>query len=193
MSPFPTFHTDRLILREVTINDVPSYTRHFVDYEVIRFLSAAVPWPFPENGVKDFLDNVVLPKQGNDHWMWGIFLKEHPEELIGAVELWRQDRPENRGFWLGKQFWGKGIMTEANYPIIDHAFKELGFEKLIFANARGNIGSARVKEKTGARKIGTKPTPFVDPQFTESELWELTRSDWEIHRKANPGNYRIEA
>jgi ribosomal-protein-alanine N-acetyltransferase len=179
----PQFETERLILRAVTQSDVPSYKKHFVDYEIIRHLSSRVPWPYPENGVEDFINNFILPFQGKDKWVWGIFLKTNPDELIGVIDLWRKGIPEHRGFWLGRAFWNQGIMTEAVSPIIDYAFTSLGFEKLIFSNARGNIKSRRIKEKTGAQLIGIKPSQLVDPQYTESEIWELTKQSWEESKK----------
>lgn len=174
----PVFETERLILRGITLQDIPSYQKHFVDYEVIQHLSALVPWPYPADGVKLFVENFILPNQGKNRWMWGIFLKTNPDELIGGVDLWRDGKPENRGFWLGKAFWGKGLMTEAVKPVMDYAFDVLGFEKMILSNAVGNVRSRRVKEKSGAKLIGTKPTKFVSPKYSESELWEITKEDW---------------
>lgn len=178
VSNLPSFETKRLILKGVTSEDIPSYQKHFSNYEVISHLSAAVPWPFPDNGVEEFLNNVIFPTQGKTQWLWGIFEKENPHEIIGAVHLWRDSRPENRGFWLGQPFWGKGYMTEAVEPVMDYAFHDLRFEKLVFANAVGNERSRRVKEKTGARLIAVKPAKFVNPNFTEHEVWELTKSEW---------------
>lgn len=174
----PRFETKRLILKELTLEDAPSYEKNFVDYKVIRYLSSLVPWPYPKNGVVDFIRNFILPKQGKGRWVWGIFLKENPSELIGAVDLWREGKPENRGFWLAHRFWGQGLMTEAVEPIMDYAFNNLGFEKLIFANAVGNIASRRVKEKTGARLLEVRPGKYVDPAYTEQEVWELTKESW---------------
>ncbi|SHG32631.1 GNAT family N-acetyltransferase [Pedobacter caeni] len=178
MQAIPTLNTERLILKGVSIADVASYTKYFVDYDVVRYLSDEVPWPYPENGVKDHLEKVVLPQQGDGHWVWGIFLKEQPDELIGTVDLRREGKPEHRGFWLGKPFWGKGIMTEANVSVLDYAFGALGFERLLFANAVGNIGSRRIKEKTGAQLIGIREAGFVDPLLKECEVWELTPENW---------------
>lgn len=175
----PVFETPRLILKAVTLQDVPTYQKNFADYEVIRHLSAVVPWPYPENGVLDFLNAHIFPNQGKDVWMWGIFLKSHPEEIIGVVHLWRQGRPEHRGFWLARRFWGQGLMTEAVEPVISYAFDHLGFEKLILANAVGNKASRRVKEKTGARLLEVRPAKFVDPRYTEHEIWELSKEDWQ--------------
>lgn len=184
-STTPQFSTERLILKPVTLRDAPSYEKHFVDYEVIRHLSVTVPWPYPQNGIVDFINNYILPNQGKDHWIWGIFLKENPEELIGIVDLWRVGRTENRGFWLARKHWGKGLMTEAVFPVMDYAFGDLGFEKLIFANAVGNKASHKVKEKTGARLVDVRPAKFVDPQYTEHEIWELTKSDWEKFKNSH--------
>jgi RimJ/RimL family protein N-acetyltransferase len=175
----PVFTTERLLLRGVTLADAPAIQLHFNDYHVVRELAARVPWPYPDNGAIDFLTNTVLPRQGNDHWVWGIFLQDNPAELIGIVDLWRREAPENRGFWLARKFWGSGIMTEAVAPVTAYAFNVLSFERLVFANAVGNFRSRRIKEKAGARWLRTEPAQFINPYYTEREIWELTKADWQ--------------
>ena len=183
----PTFTTARLVLSPVTMADVEAYERHFVDYEVIRHLSAHVPWPYPEGGIEAYLREKVIPVQGQDKWVWGIRLETNPSELIGVVDLWRRGCPENRGFWLGQKFWGRGLMSEAVVPVVDYAFDELGFETLVFTNACGNIRSRRIKEKTGAQLIRVAPADFVDPEFTQHEVWELSKTDWQRSRERSRG------
>ncbi len=56
----PTFETPRLILRGVRHLDIPNYEKHFTDYEIISHLSSAVPWPYPANGVQEFLEGHLL-------------------------------------------------------------------------------------------------------------------------------------
>jgi ribosomal-protein-alanine N-acetyltransferase len=174
----PKFETQRLILRGVRLEDAPSYQKHFAHYEIIQHLTHHVPWPYPEDGVETFLKESIFPEQGKERWLWVITEKESPSEVIGCVDLFREGVPENRGFWLSKDHWGKGFMTEAVDPVMDYAFNQLGFEKLIFSNAKGNEKSRRVKEKTGARLVGTKPSKLVNPSYTESEIWELSRQEW---------------
>jgi [ribosomal protein S5]-alanine N-acetyltransferase len=178
----PIFETKRLILREPSEADVPSYEEHFIDYEVIGHLNDTVPWPYPKGGVLEYLQTQILPYQGYDRWIWGIFLKQFPEELIGGIELRRKGEPDNRGFWLAKKYWGRGIMTEAVIPVLECAFNELGFEKLIFSNAVGNKRSHRIKEKTGARLLYIEPAKFVNPDYTEREVWELSKDKWKIFK-----------
>ncbi len=179
MVKLPTFETERLLLKGVVGGDIPAYKKHFVDYEVIRNLTARVPWPYPEQGIEIFFSSYLLPRQGEDLWMWGLFLKENPNELIGAIEIRKKTDPDNRGFWLGKAFWGQGLMTEALQPITDYTFSHLGFEKLLFSNAVGNERSSRIKKKTGAVLLRREPASFVDPVFTMREVWEFTKENWE--------------
>ncbi|MBK9040937.1 MAG: hypothetical protein IPL83_17585 [Bdellovibrionales bacterium] len=54
MSVPPTIETKRLILKEVSL----------VDYEVIGHLTSAVPWPYPKNGVKEFLETFIPKIRG---------------------------------------------------------------------------------------------------------------------------------
>jgi RimJ/RimL family protein N-acetyltransferase len=72
-------------------------------------------------------------------------------------------------------------------PINDYAFNKLGFEKLVFANAVGNLKSRRIKEKTGAKFIGIRPSKYVDPKYKEQEIWELTKKDWELKNQSSRG------
>ena len=69
-------------------------------------------------------------------------------------------------------------MTEAIEPVTAYAFKDLNFDRMIFTNAKGNHRSGRIKEKTGARFKGLKPVNFVDPYYTEAEVWELTKDEY---------------
>lgn len=187
----PHFKTERLILKSISLDDVTSYTKHFVDYDVIRNLSNVVPWPYPENGVEEYITTMIFPRLGKTLWNWGIFLQSNPNELIGGIDLWKKGHPEHRGFWLGKAHWGNGYMTEAVYPINDFAFEHFGYDKLLFANAVGNTRSRRIKEKTGCSFVKTFEFNFVDPNLSESELWELTRENWEVYKTKHPKQYQI--
>lgn len=182
---FPVFLTERLILRGITEEDASSYEENFVTYDVISELNKTVPWPYPKGGVLEYIRTEILPKQGKDKWVWGIALKNKPDEIIGTIELCREGNPENRGFFLGRKFWGQGIMTEAISPVMDYAFDVLGFEKFIFANAVGNKRSKRIKEKTGARLIRIEPGEFVNPDYKEREIWELTKQEWQNYKAGN--------
>ena len=179
----PTFYTERLVLKQVTEADIPSYQKHFNNYEIIKHLNSNVPWPYPNNGVEEHLKTTVFPSNGISNWHWGIYLRSNNSELIGCIGLVRDGSPENRGFWLAQKYWNRGIMSEALEPITNFAFSELGFEKLVLSNAKGNIASRRLKEKAGAILIETVPYSFVEKSYKESEVWHLTKHNWQ-HRES---------
>ena len=55
------------------------------------------------------------------------------------------------GYWLGKPFWGQGIMPEAAREIIRHGFEDIGMTKIWVGYYEGNTKSKRVQEKVGFR------------------------------------------
>jgi len=177
-----TLQTERLILSELTLDHQQDYQDGFADYEVIRHMNGLVPWPYPNNGAREFMEQSVLPNQGKTLWTWGLFLKQNPNSLIGTITL-RKSAVDNRGFWLAQKYWGKGYMTEAAEAVNAYAFEKLGFEKLLFTNAKGNKRSRRIKEKTGSTLVKILPMDAVDPQYTEAEHWELTKESWKNAKK----------
>jgi RimJ/RimL family protein N-acetyltransferase len=181
----PDLDTPRLLLRDVLLVDQVAYEKNFADYEVIRTLAAAVPWPYPKGGVATFLET-LRPDQGKTRWAWAIYRKDTPDDPIGSIDLRRTriapeshpHQPENRGFWLARHHWGQGYMTEATDAVTDYAFNILNFETLTLSNALGNTRSRRIKEKAGAVLLRTEPAQFVDPTYTHREIWQLTRDAW---------------
>lgn len=53
------------------------------------------------------------------------------------------------GYWIGKPYWGRGLIPEAARALIDHAFVGLRCDQLWCAYFEGNAKSARVQEKLG--------------------------------------------
>jgi len=188
----PTLQTEQLWLRSVSELDIPAYERYFIDYEVVRFLSRRVPWPFPEGGIRAHLERLAAKPEG-ERFSWGIFRKQAPLECIGTIDLFQPGIPHHRGFWLGRQFWGHGYMSEAAAAVTDHAFAELGLTELVLANAAGNLRSRRIKEKSGARFLGLTPGEYVDPALTQQEQWSLTREAWQERRNKSAERAKYES
>ena len=69
-------------------------------------------------------------------------------------------------------------MSEAIAAVNDYLFFEVGLEKFTVLNAKSNITSRRVKEKTGAVFIGLTELEHHSGE-TEAELWDITRENWE--------------
>jgi hypothetical protein len=53
--------TRRLILRPLRLEDAARTQKIFPHWEIVKYLNAIVPWPFPEDGVLNHYRDVVLP------------------------------------------------------------------------------------------------------------------------------------
>lgn len=74
-------------------------------------------------------------------------------QVVGAVSL-MPGRDIERvsaeiGYWLGRPFWGRGIMTDAVRAATLYAFDELGMRRVFAVPFAHNAASRRVLEKVG--------------------------------------------
>ena len=174
--------TERLWLRPLELADAEAGQRLFPQWEVVRLLNAKVPWPFPADGVAYYYREDVLPAmERGDEWHWTLRLKSAPEELIGAIGLFRSGE-NNRGFWLAPQWSGQGLMTEVVIAVNDFWFEELGMERLRAPKAVENVGSRRISEKTGMRVVEVKESEFVSGRLA-TEVWEITAEEWQAWKQ----------
>lgn len=177
----PTFETDRLTLRALTLADAPATQRLFPHWEIVKFLNAKVPWPYPDDGALSFYRDVALPAVARgEMWIWAIRAKAGPEHLIGTINL-ATEKAESRGFWLALPWHNQGLMTEACEPVTDFWFNGLGHPVLRVVKASANLGSRRVSEKQGMRLVGTGELDTVSGRLP-SEYWEITRDAWNMRQ-----------
>jgi ribosomal-protein-alanine N-acetyltransferase len=179
MPPPPVLETERLILRPPRETDVAVTQRRFPQWEVVRYLHAEVPWPYPQDGAAIHFAKIVQDLETGAQSFWAITLKGGDDTLIGLISLWADDgvKRDQRGFWLDPDYWGRGLMSEAANRVTDYALIELGWPHLWLSNAEGNLASHRVKEKQGAVIIERTPRAYVYGQGVKV-TWLLTRDAW---------------
>ncbi len=183
MPATPVLHTPRLVLRPVRSKDAPVIQRRFPKWEVVRWLDAKVPWPYPADGATTFVGQCLQDMARGEKSHWAIVPRTGPADLIGMINLWPDDGSGQgqRGFWLDPEFHGKGLMTEAADRVTDYAFRKLGWPCLWLSNAQENHASRRIKEKQGARLVDLLIAQCVSGQVPQM-LWLLTREDWLARR-----------
>ena len=84
------------------------------------------------------------------------------------------------GYWLGRPFWGRGLIPEASRELIRHAFKDLGLQTLWCGYFEGNGKSKRVQEKCGFVYHHTKENVYntnLDETRTV-HFTRLTKEEW---------------
>src|ERR1039458_3849792 len=136
--------TERLILRPQEVADAEQIQELFPQWEIVRYLMNRVPWPYPPDGALCYIRDVALPQmERGEAWHWTIRRAAKPEQIIGSISLVPGEK-DNRGFWLGPQWQGQGLMSEACVWVNDFWFETLGFEVLRVSKAAGSAGGGGV-------------------------------------------------
>ena len=177
----PTFTTARLLLQPLAMSDAPAIQSCFPQWKIVKYLSAQVPWPYPEDGALAFVRDVALPamREGTA-WHWSIRPQRDPGRLIGMISL--MDNPDdNRGFWLDPAWWGQGLMMEASTVVTDFWFETLDRPLLRVPKAIVNVRSSKLSERMNMRRAARMERRYVSGQLP-AELWEITRAEWTRYR-----------
>lgn len=178
----PTLDTPRLLLRPLELADAGQVQQLFPHWEVVKYLNAMVPWPYPADGAEQFLRDVALPAmERGEQWTWSIRLKSDPDHLIGCISLMKSIH-ENRGFWLGLPWHGQGLMTEASDAVTDFWFNTLRYPVLRVPKAVANTASRRISEKQGMRVVAVVERDYVSGRLA-AEIWEITAEEWNTRRR----------
>ncbi len=70
----------------------------------------------------------------------------YKDKIAGHIICWKEGKYEQRvGYWIGKQFWGRGIATSA----LQEFLAEVRIRPLYAEVANHNLASKRVLEKNG--------------------------------------------
>jgi RimJ/RimL family protein N-acetyltransferase len=178
----PIGQTARLILRPLALDDAPQIQENFPQWEVVRYLKAIVPWPYPSDGALTYIRDIALPAIARgEQWIWTLRIQDTPDRIIGAITL--TDRAgDHRGFWLVPAWRGRGLMTEACIWANDFWFETLGKPVLRVSKAVPNLASIRVSERMGMRLVGHGEKQYVSGRFP-SEIWEITEEEWREWKK----------
>ena len=149
--PNPPLETERLLLRDLSPDDLPAYESLYVDPEVTRFLAGA---PTDTEGVRDWLDRRLASNADGSSAIRTIFEKASGA-FVGRSGLLTWDIDDRRetevGYALARPYWGKGYATEAAMAVRDDAVVRLGHRRLISLILVGNERSIRVAERLGMR------------------------------------------
>ena len=176
--------TNRLILRPWEDGDAESLYAYAKDPDV----GPIAGWPAHQSieESRNVIKNVFTGREA-----YAICLKADGK-AIGAIELklnghtdmTERDDECEMGYWLGKPFWGQGIMPEAAREMLRHAFEDIGMTKVWAGYYEGNAKSKRVQEKVGFRfqwKSEGVDVPLMHETRT-GYVSSITRDQWQWDR-----------
>ena len=176
--------TERLILRRWKESDAEDLYSYASNPDV----GPIAGWP-PHQSIEESLDVIQHVFSGEE--AYAICLKEDGKS-IGAIELklnghtdmTEKDDECELGYWLGKPFWGQGLMPEAVREILRHAFDDIGMSKVWIGYYEGNKKSKRVQEKCRFRyqwKTEGVDVPLMHEKRT-GHVSSMTKDQWQWDR-----------
>ena len=174
--------TERLVLRELTMDDLDDHARMYADPSVVRHLYSEV---LDREGATEHLTARLvggLPPEGE----WrnlavesdGRFLGEAGVKLVSAEHL----RCEI-GYVFLPEAGGHGFATEAAGAMVQLAFTEMNAHRVEARLDARNTSSARLLERLGMRLEGhLRETEFVKGEWTDELVYGITRDEWDALR-----------
>jgi len=140
------------LLRGWKTEDAESLQRHADNIHISNFLLDRFPVPYTMN---DAIDWIKLMQKQEPFMNFAIDVDGF---VVGAVGLEPRDDVYRKtgvlGYWIGEEFWGRGIMTEAVKLITAYAFKNLDILRIQAGVLSNNPKSMRVLQKAGFTKEG---------------------------------------
>src|SRR5512132_1829315 len=143
------------VLRDLIQEDLSVFFEHQRDPEAVEMAA------FPAREREPFYEHWHRI-MGDDELVAKTIVSEG--EVAGNISSWERDGKRLVGYWLGREFWGRGLATQALAELVE----ELTVRPLYAEVSTTNIGSIRVLEKCGFTVVGT--TTEQDEAFGEIEL-----------------------
>lgn len=179
LAEFPKIDTERLTLRKLTLDDVNDIYEYASNDEVSEFL----PWETHKT-IEDTLEFINLVEEEHKKFNFivlGIEIKEK-KKLIGTIALrnWdKADRCIDLGYVISKNYWNKGITTEAVKAVIEFGFEQLNANRIEAHCDEDNIASYRVMEKAGMKYEGTlRKKILIKNKFVSMRFYSIIKEEY---------------
>jgi len=176
---FPILETERLKLRKITLEDVEELYSYGSDEEVSRYVTWNTHITLLDT--KEFVEFVLSQYENKKVAPWGIEYKENGR-FIGTIDFVSWQSKHNVaeiGYVLSRNYWRKGIATEAANEVIKFGFNKMDLIRIQARCFLENIGSARVMEKTGMSFEGIiRKGMFVKGKHRDLKMYSILKEEF---------------
>ncbi|MDE5696197.1 MAG: GNAT family N-acetyltransferase [Lachnospiraceae bacterium] len=150
------FETERLIVRQYTLNDVDQLFQVMSDVRVHTYTKDRNN-PWDERRTEDYVRYMIKRDFKTLDCFHGAVVKKGADQLIGLCGLnpYKENEPEIE-FKIGVAYWGKGYATELGKQMIQDAFAATDIKGIYGMAQPENTASRRVLEKIGMKYLGNQ-------------------------------------
>ncbi|MCI0706521.1 MAG: GNAT family N-acetyltransferase [Ignavibacteriae bacterium] len=178
---FSTLHIDNeLELRLLDESDAEPLFR-LVD-ENRKHLREWLPWLDHNTRVEDTMQFLHSCRVQYDNQICFNASIRHNGAIAGVIGFhpidW-QNRSAMIGYWIAKQYEGKGMMTRACSALTTYAFKNLSLNRVDIRCATGNARSCAIPKRLGFRFEGTlRQAEWLYDHFVDLHVYSMLAKDW---------------
>ena len=176
--------TKRLIIREIRNKDKKDLLKNINDLDVSRNL-LVVPYPYKNKDAEWWINKCEKEAKEKPRKNYNLIIElKSKKVLIGGVGLVKVDRFQGTaevGYWLGKNYWRKGFMSETLKAILNFAFKKLKLRRMNLDTFRENKASSNLAKKNGFKFEGVKRKSVrskADGKIHDDKIYGLLKEDW---------------
>lgn len=172
--PFPLLETERLSLRQISVEDAPEIYELRSNPLIMQYIPRPIAVTI-EDAIQN-IENIQAFHQSKQGINWAITLKGN-EKLIGVIGLYRI-QPENLrceiGYMLMSSQHNKGYVTEAIPTILSFAFENLNFHSVEAIIDPRNIASEKVLQKSGfVKEAHILENCFWNGEFLDTVIYSI--------------------
>lgn len=168
---FPILQTDRIVLRQITDEDLPNIFKGLSHPDIIKHYGVSFDSLEATKEQMEWFAN--LEKTETGIW-WAVCSKEDGKFLGagGLNDLSKKDRKAEIGFWLLTENWGKGYMSEVMPLILDYSFNTRGLHRIEGFVESDNFNCKKAIEKLQFKLEGTmEDCEFKDGKFISVDIY----------------------
>lgn len=177
---FPMLETERLVLREVKTTDVDDMLVYLSQPDVVRHMGLE-----PFQSEEDVLDEIrwyqSIHEDGTG-MRWVLTLKQSGK-VIGSCGFLNRNPDHKRaeiGFEMSKDYWGKGLASEALKTVVAFGYQYLHLERIEALIEPENIASQKVVERQGFMREGLlRHYEYTCGKFDDLYIYSLLRREFE--------------
>ncbi len=165
--------TDRLKLRSCEERDLPLLSHMINSWDVARWMGR-FPFPCPQRFIEEWFKEIKR-REEEGRPEAHIIADRKTDEAVGIIGFMPLDgstpkTPCEVFYWLGKPYWGLGLMTEAMNASLGWAMTQFWISNLIATTNLQNLRSQHVLEKAGFLWNG-KAADFDGFGYKELARW----------------------
>ena len=146
---------ERCTIRPWRLDDAESLAKHANNRKSLAGGTRSLPASVHNQDAHEFLQRVISDRAGNECFV--SRLTARPSAGLVFTRARRASAYSRQlGYWLGEEFWGRGIMTEAVAAVTDFCFDNFPLRRIY---CRAVCEQSRIRARAGKSRFHFRRTP----------------------------------